>query len=130
MGLNMSTVTEGRGKVRICAGGSDECISYLEQKEVDGVGIGPQGSLRLLGVVQSWGSEDICSPSLPTSPTPLSLALVQGQGDDKILGGYTCIPNSQPWQVALQAGPGRRLVCGGVLLSDQWVITAAHCARP
>ncbi|CAO2614645.1 Klk14, partial [Lemmus lemmus] len=58
------------------------------------------------------------------------LALVQGQGDDKILGGYTCIPNSQPWQVALQAGSGRRLVCGGVLLSDQWVITAAHCARP
>ncbi|XP_059109392.1 kallikrein-14 [Peromyscus eremicus] len=60
----------------------------------------------------------------------LALAMVQSQGDHKIVGGYTCIQNSQPWQVALQAGPGRRFLCGGVLLSDQWVITAAHCARP
>ncbi|KAL1764511.1 Kallikrein-14, partial [Sigmodon hispidus] len=57
------------------------------------------------------------------------LAMVQSQGDHKIIGGYTCIQNSQPWQVALLSGPGRRLVCGGVLLSDRWVITAAHCAR-
>uniref|UniRef100_A0A8C6RV99 Kallikrein related-peptidase 14 n=1 Tax=Nannospalax galili TaxID=1026970 RepID=A0A8C6RV99_NANGA len=59
-----------------------------------------------------------------------TLAMVQSQEDDnKIIGGYTCIQNSQPWQVALLAGPGRRFRCGGALLSDQWVITAAHCAH-
>lgn len=100
----------------------------LEQKEMDGLGVGPQGSVCLLGIVQSWVLEDICSPSYP--PAPFLLAMVQSQGDHKIIGGYTCIQNSQPWQVALQTGPGRRLVCGGVLLSDRWVITAAHCARP
>ncbi|NP_777355.1 kallikrein-14 isoform X1 [Mus musculus] len=60
----------------------------------------------------------------------LAVAIAQSQGDHKIIGGYRCVRNSQPWQVALQAGPGHRFLCGGVLLSDQWVITAAHCARP
>ncbi|XP_075393104.1 kallikrein-14 [Tenrec ecaudatus] len=61
----------------------------------------------------------------------LAVAMVQSQEDDnKIIGGYSCIPNSQPWQVALLAGPWRSFLCGGALLSDQWVITAAHCARP
>ncbi|XP_058564479.1 kallikrein-14 [Neofelis nebulosa] len=61
----------------------------------------------------------------------MALAMAQSQEDkDKILGGYTCIQNSQPWQAALLAGPFRSFLCGGVLLSGQWVITAAHCARP
>lgn len=61
----------------------------------------------------------------------LAVATAQSQEDDnKIIGGYTCIQNSQPWQVALLAGPGRSFLCGGALLSAQWVITAAHCARP
>lgn len=79
--------------------------------------------------------KDLCllgigsSPFSPT-PTHLPVAIAQSQGDHKIIGGYRCVRNSQPWQVALQAGPGHRFLCGGVLLSDQWVITAAHCARP
>ncbi|KAM5236884.1 kallikrein-14 [Ctenodactylus gundi] len=68
---------------------------------------------------------------LLTALQVLAVALAQSQGDDnKIIGGYTCVQNSQPWQVALLAGPGHRFLCGGVLLSDKWVITAAHCARP
>ncbi|XP_060031115.1 kallikrein-14 [Erinaceus europaeus] len=57
-------------------------------------------------------------------------ASAQTQGDNKIIGGYTCIQNSQPWQAALLAGPWNRFLCGGALLSERWAITAAHCARP
>ncbi|XP_008070348.1 kallikrein-14 [Carlito syrichta] len=61
----------------------------------------------------------------------LATAMTQSQEDEnKIIGGYTCVQNSQPWQAALMAGPWRHFLCGGALLSDQWVITAAHCARP
>ncbi|XP_062033187.1 kallikrein-14 [Lepus europaeus] len=61
----------------------------------------------------------------------LAVATAQSQGNEnKIIGGYTCIQNSQPWQAALLAGPGQSFLCGGALLSAQWVITAAHCARP
>ncbi|MXQ93059.1 hypothetical protein E5288_WYG017627 [Bos mutus] len=61
----------------------------------------------------------------------LAVAMAQNQGNEnKIIGGYTCTQGSQPWQAALLQGPQRRFLCGGSLLSDQWVITAAHCARP
>ncbi|XP_043755906.1 kallikrein-14 [Cervus elaphus] len=61
----------------------------------------------------------------------LAVAMAQNQGNEnKIIGGYTCTQSSQPWQAALLQGPQHRFLCGGSLLSDQWVITAAHCARP
>lgn len=56
--------------------------------------------------------------------------MAQSQTDEnKIIGGYACVQHSQPWQVALLAGPTCRFLCGGALLSDRWAITAAHCAR-
>ncbi|XP_006144734.1 kallikrein-14 [Tupaia chinensis] len=68
---------------------------------------------------------------LLTALQVLAVAVAQSQEDEnKIIGGYTCVQNSQPWQGALLAGPARRFFCGAALLSDQWAITAAHCARP
>ncbi|XP_075413875.1 trypsin-like [Tenrec ecaudatus] len=46
--------------------------------------------------------------------------------DDKIVGGYTCRENSVPYQVSLNAGYH---FCGGSLISDQWVVSAAHCYK-
>lgn len=46
--------------------------------------------------------------------------------DDKIVGGYTCQKNSVPYQVSLNAGYH---FCGGSLINDQWVVTAAHCYK-
>ncbi|XP_036182913.1 cationic trypsin-3 [Myotis myotis] len=46
--------------------------------------------------------------------------------DDKIVGGYTCRKNSIPYQVSLNAGYH---FCGGALINDQWVVSAAHCYK-
>ncbi|KAK2844392.1 hypothetical protein Q5P01_011051 [Channa striata] len=44
--------------------------------------------------------------------------------DEKIVGGYECPKNSVPYQVSLFTGYN---FCGGTLLSDEWVLSAAHC---
>ncbi|XP_069630832.1 trypsin-like [Haliaeetus albicilla] len=65
------------------------------------------------------GTEPTCVPASPGN----------GQGtkdEDRIIGGYPCIPFSQPWQVYIYS-PVR---CGGILLRDNWVLSAAHCNRP
>ncbi|KAF3819428.1 hypothetical protein GH733_013578 [Mirounga leonina] len=46
--------------------------------------------------------------------------------DDKIVGGYTCAEKSIPYQVSLNSGYH---FCGGSLISDQWVVSAAHCYK-
>ncbi|XP_059237177.1 kallikrein-7 isoform X1 [Mustela nigripes] len=52
----------------------------------------------------------------------------EGEGDksgEKIIDGVPCTRGSHPWQVALLKGD--QLHCGGVLVNEQWVLTAAHC---
>ncbi|XP_034546287.1 coagulation factor IXa [Notolabrus celidotus] len=45
----------------------------------------------------------------------------------RIVGGKVVLPGEIPWQVALIARPSGHLFCGGSILSERWVITAAHC---
>ncbi|XP_031700871.1 chymotrypsin-like elastase family member 2A isoform X2 [Anarrhichthys ocellatus] len=56
---------------------------------------------------------------LPTFPPVLS----------RVVAGEDVRPHSWPWQVSLQSdSSGRwRHVCGGTLISSDWVLTAAHC---
>lgn len=44
-----------------------------------------------------------------------------------IVGGKDVIPYSWPWQVLLVSKSDGELVCGGSLISPQWVMTAGHC---
>uniref|UniRef100_A0A3Q1GIF0 pancreatic elastase II n=2 Tax=Acanthochromis polyacanthus TaxID=80966 RepID=A0A3Q1GIF0_9TELE len=47
----------------------------------------------------------------------------------RVVGGVDARPHSWPWQISLQynnAGEWRH-TCGGTLISNQWVLTAAHC---
>uniref|UniRef100_A0A3Q2ZXU6 chymotrypsin n=1 Tax=Kryptolebias marmoratus TaxID=37003 RepID=A0A3Q2ZXU6_KRYMA len=47
-------------------------------------------------------------------------------GYSRIVNGEEAVPHSWPWQVSLQDYTGFHF-CGGSLISDSWVVTAAHC---
>lgn len=46
----------------------------------------------------------------------------------RIIGGTNAPRGSWPWQVALRFMTGIYM-CGGALISDRWVVTAAHCLK-
>ncbi|XP_014885362.1 chymotrypsin-like protease CTRL-1 [Poecilia latipinna] len=45
---------------------------------------------------------------------------------NKIVNGENAVSGSWPWQVSLQDGSGFHF-CGGSLINEYWVVTAAHC---
>jgi len=51
---------------------------------------------------------------------------VKADTEAKITGGSNAAISDFPWQVFLEA---ENFTCGGSIISNQWIITAAHCTR-
>uniref|UniRef100_A0A240PM69 trypsin n=1 Tax=Anopheles epiroticus TaxID=199890 RepID=A0A240PM69_9DIPT len=58
-------------------------------------------------------------------PLPRFLLRTQHNAGHRIVGGFEIDVAETPYQVSLQRN--RRHICGGSILSGQWVLTAAHC---
>ena len=72
----------------------------------------------------------IALTALPIAPVIASRAIAQSCEDPrKIIGGVPAEIKDHPWQVVLDVpgSDGRSSLCGGSLIQDKWVVTAAHC---
>ncbi|KAJ8667871.1 hypothetical protein QAD02_009534 [Eretmocerus hayati] len=49
------------------------------------------------------------------------------EDDGRIVGGYPTTIDRHPYQVSLRYKGRHR--CGGAIISDEWIITAAHCVK-
>src|SRR5262245_6006440 len=50
--------------------------------------------------------------------------------DRKIVGGVEAPEGAWPWQVSIHvrgANDGYVAICGGTLIDERWIISAAHC---
>uniref|UniRef100_A0A3Q3X224 trypsin n=1 Tax=Mola mola TaxID=94237 RepID=A0A3Q3X224_MOLML len=59
------------------------------------------------------------------SPSCRSQTCASLSSNNRIIGGDDASPGEWPWQVTLQLDSNH--FCGGSLISDQWVLTAAQC---
>ncbi|CAH1250539.1 PRSS2 [Branchiostoma lanceolatum] len=67
----------------------------------------------------------------------ISVALLAGaaisstsaEGGDRVVGGDEAVPGSRPYQASLQdiSWGFAFHFCGGALINENWVVTAAHC---
>lgn len=86
-------------------------------------------SLQLFLIILGTDSENLIQDSLdnphcgavPREPTSLIRTRM-------IIGGSEAQSGLWPWQIAV-LDQQQRLVCGGTLISSEFVLTAAHCVR-
>ncbi|XP_037809760.1 coagulation factor IX-like [Lucilia sericata] len=55
---------------------------------------------------------------LTNASIPQSAAIIRGTR--AALGEY-------PWQVVIKKNPSDLLLCGGSIINNKWILTAAHC---
>ncbi|XP_054431341.1 granzyme A [Pteronotus mesoamericanus] len=73
-----------------------------------------------VGTAATMRKPGVC---LPSSLLVAVLLLIPGALCMEIIGGSQVVPHSRPY-MALLLGPD---LCGGALIADRWVLTAAHC---
>jgi len=119
----------------------DNCRRYIRRKWCSSTGGYGTGWSTTWGTFEDYAKNGQtalvcpqcgCGAAATTTPTPTTTATSAktcGIKPASIVGGSEATPYSLPWQVGLvvKGTDKSRIGCGGILISDRHVLTAAHC---
>lgn len=75
----------------------------------------------------AWGQAAcLCSPVLCLSPSECGVSQKMSR-QSRIVGGTGAALGDWPWQVSLHVQGIH--VCGGSIITPEWIVTAAHCVE-
>ncbi|XP_042283134.1 chymotrypsin B-like [Thunnus maccoyii] len=111
------------------SGGRNTCRKQQEERG--------ERQLTAPGIPRRSPIQVLTRPHPAQFPTSQEIPRVQGgcgtpaippdiSGYSDIVNGEEAKPHSWPWQVSLQKSSGSHY-CGGSLINQNWVVTAAHC---
>lgn len=86
--------------------------------------------LIVLKLILSIGLTVNCYPQSSPSSSPTARCGIRqvNRRDSKIVGGTSTFHGQYPWAASIRIKyANNRHHCGGSLINDQWILTAAHC---
>nr|CAI5847767.1 unnamed protein product [Callosobruchus analis] len=75
----------------------------------------------------NWNVSNKPPPRHDTPPSPCRCRCGEKNDDTRIVGGKPSEENEFPWMARLSYF--NRFYCGGMLINDRYVLTAAHCVK-
>ncbi|XP_022123540.2 venom serine protease isoform X1 [Pieris rapae] len=101
---------------------------YCGRGQFSAVSVAQTLSIGLISSIYSRGGTYYCTlVAQAATPDPSPVCSCGARKSTRIVGGQDALPNEFPSMVALVERGSSNVMCGGVIISNRYVLTAAHC---